>query len=631
MKKIKIASFILVLLTLGSCKKYLDIVPDNVATLEYAFRMRSVAEKYLFTCYSFMPNLGGMQENPALFSADELWMAPHYNWEVRRIGLGEQNVNSPLFNYWDGSANAEGLWVAISQCNVFLENIVTVPDMRDDEKLRWSAEVKFLKAFYMFSLLRNYGPIPIMKENIAITAPGDEMRVLRRPVDEVFDYIIQLIEEAELNLPNKVMDEHTEYGRITLPIALGYKAKILVYAASPLFNGNPDFAGFVNVDGTHLFSTAVNPEKWRKAADAAKEAIDLAHSLGYKLYEFEKTVTTQNLAPAILAEMNIRGTLTERWNEELLWVNPNSTTAGFQAWLQPRALNASQISSSTPNGSIGVPMKIAALFYTKNGVPIEEDLSWNYNTRFNLRTATANEKYYIKQGQQTAEFNFDREPRFYGSLGFDRGIWYGHGKYDGNTANWLELKVGEYGGKREAGYHSTTGYYAKKLVNYTNTSPTANVYTAVDYPWVMLRLGDLYLLYAEALNEIDGPSAEVYTYLDKIRTKASLPGVVEAWSQSSRNPLKPTTQAGLREIIQRERAIEMAFEGERFYDLRRWKTAPNELNKPITGWDVDQENVSNFYRQKTLFNQTFSFKDYFWPIKESSLIVNKNLVQNPGW
>ena len=147
----------------------------------------------------------------------------------------------------------------------------------------------------------------------------------------------------------------------------------------------------------------------------------------------------------------------------------------------------------------------------------------------------------------------------------------------------------------------------------------------------MLRLGDLYLLYAEAMNEVNGPSPEVFQYLDLIRAKGGLPGVKESWSNFSRNPSKFSKKEGLREIIRRERSIEMAREGERFWDLRRWKDAPLELNKPITGWDVDQEKAEDYYREKVLFNQTFSLKDYFWPIREHDLIVNKNLVQNPGW
>jgi hypothetical protein len=138
-------------------------------------------------------------------------------------------------------------------------------------------------------------------------------------------------------------------------------------------------------------------------------------------------------------------------------------------------------------------------------------------------------------------------------------------------------------------------------------------------------------LYAEALNEADGPGPEVYKYIDTVRARAGIPSVEDAWTNYSRDPSKFKTQAGLREIIHRERLIEMAFEGKRFWDLRRWKEAAEELNEPITGWDINQSSPEGYYRERVIFNQTFSTKDYLWPINESELLGNYNLVQNPGW
>jgi hypothetical protein len=146
-----------------------------------------------------------------------------------------------------------------------------------------------------------------------------------------------------------------------------------------------------------------------------------------------------------------------------------------------------------------------------------------------------------------------------------------------------------------------------------------------------MKLNDLYLLYAEALNEVSGPSEEVYTYINKIRARAGLQTVQASWSVYSNNPTKYTTQAGLREIIQRERSIELMFEGQRFWDLRRWKTATTELNKPITGWDLFQESPEGYYREQLIYNQTFRLRDYLWPINENALLANPALVQNPGW
>src|SRR5690606_34906513 len=116
-----------------------------------------------------------------------------------------------------------------------------------------------------------------------------------------------------------------------------------------------------------------------------------------------------------------------------------------------------------------------------------------------------------------------------------------------------------------------------------------------------------------------------------IRERAGLEGVLDSWRKYSRLTNKPTTKDGLREIIHRERTIEMAFEGQRYWELRRWKTAMEELNQPITGLDVDQETTEAFNRQRVIFDQSFSWKDYFTPLRENDLLENKNLAQNPAW
>lgn len=633
-----IIKYFLLLVTavlIGSCNKYLDIVPDNVADLSYAFRLRTTAERYLASCYSYIPRFGNKYYDPGLFGSDELWLSNDKadrwpNWE---LALGKQNASSPIISFWNGGNGGSDLWEAVSQCNIFLENIGSVPDMQEYEKKEWKAEVKFLKAYYYFLLLRSYGPIPIMKENISVSASGENVRVFRQPIDSVFNYIVGLIDEAAEDLPIQLRNESSEYGRITLPIALGYKAKILTYAASPLFNGNHDYANFKNEEGVPFFNQEYTREKWEKAVQALTDAVYLAELQGYKLYEFQPSRETQGITDTLKTTLTLRGIITDRWNNEIIWANPNSVSnvASLQEWTQPKALTEDQKIYSTPNGSIGVTMNMVKLFYTHHGVPIDQDKTWDYNNRFKLEIAGPEDKYYIKEGQMTAKLNYDRGPRFYADLGFDRGVWYGQGNYDQENPYWLKLRIGEFGGKTQTGWHAVTGYYAKKLINYTNHNSSRSEYESINYPWPLLRLGDLYLLLAEALNELDGPGPEAYKYLDKIRARASLPGVLESWQKYSNEPNKPKTKKGLREIIHRERTIEMAFEGERFWDLRRWKTAPSILNQPITGWDVDQSTAEGFYRVQYLFNQKFQLKDYFWPIADHELIVNKNLVQNPGW
>ena len=182
------------------------------------------------------------------------------------------------------------------------------------------------------------------------------------------------------------------------------------------------------------------------------------------------------------------------------------------------------------------------------------------------------------------------------------------------------------------GWFSITGYLAKKVVNYNNIVPESwNSYSVENYPFPIIRLADLYLLYAEALNESGAPLSEIYDWIDVVRARAGLKGVVESWTNYSKTPDKVTTREGMRKIIQQERLIELAFEGERFWDLRRWKLLQKYSNKPVRGWNVEGATTSDYYVPTVIFQREFTYKDYLWPISENDLIVNDNLVQNPGW
>jgi hypothetical protein len=631
MKKLFIYICAIGLFSTSSCEKsYLDIVPDNIATIENAFTRRANAERFLFSVYSYMPQHSNFAQNPAFTSGDEFWLHENYitpGWEITR---GNQNVVDPYLNYWQGTRGARDLYQAISDANVFLDNIDMVPDLEQFEREQWIAEVKFLKAYYHFYLIRMYGPIPLKKVNLPINAGVQEVKVPRDPVDEGFDYVVQLLDEATPHLPTQIFSEASELGRITQPIALAVKAYVLVTAASPLFNGNQDYANFTNSDGTLLFNPTFEIEKWEKARDAAREAIDAAESNGHRLYYYSQSGRQYDVSEEIRVQMNIRNSVTESWNDEVIWGNSNSMTNNLQRQSTPRGLDPARRANAGARGNAAVPLKVAEVFYTENGVPINEDRTWDYGDRFELREGTEDEQYYIEQGYTTAAFNFEREPRYYADLGFDGGVWYGQGRYDDTDTWFVSAKKGDPASNVTQQTFNVTGIWAKKLVNYLNTFEV-NTYTVEMYPWPVMRLGNLYLLYAEALNEVQGPSNEVYQWLDLIRDRAGLEGVVESWVNYSINPNKPANQDGLREIIHQERLIELAFEGQRYWDLRRWKKATEELNEPITGWDIEQRTAEGYYRERFIFDQAFSLRDYLWPIRENELLANKNTVQNPGW
>lgn len=628
MKTYKILTLTAVLLlgSLSACKQYLDVVPDNVATIDNAFANRHEAEKYLFTCYSYLPRNGDLGDDPGMVGGDELWRFENEGGFFS-LAKGLQNIVSPLGDRW------VNYFRAIHDCNIFLENIGKVADIEQTERERWIAEVKFLKAYYHFTLIKMYGPIPLLKENAPTDVSADEAQVNRDPVDSCFNYVVELIDEAQADLPETIIDPAREMGRITRPAALAIKAKALVTAASPLFNGNTDQAQLINPDGTVLFNLEYSEAKWEAAVQACKEAIDACEAAGMKLYEYLPAFNQYDLTDTIMTQLSIRNSITERWNSEIIWGNTMSWSAGLQALVTPR-MDPSNLDITAIHGVLSPPLHIAEMFYTDKGVPISEDKTWDYDRRYDLRTAEAGDRLYIRNGYTTAGLNFDREPRFYASMGFDGGVWYGQGRYDDkNDVNlfYLEAKYRQRNGFGKPGFESITGYFLKKIVHYQNVIGTGNNYSTNNYPFAVMRLADLYLLYAEALNEWQGPGPEVNKYVDLIRERAGLEPVAVAWSNYSTNPGKPGSQTGMREIIRQERLIELAFEGQRFWDIRRWKTAADVLNSPIRAWDLQQVNARDYYRPTVVFNQSFGQKDYFWPIRERDINNNRGLVQNLGW
>lgn len=622
--------------SMGGCKKYLDVVPDGVATIENAFTLRATAERYLFTCYSYMPDNGSFNTNPGFASSGEIWyMFPSKDvtttfWNIAR---GGQNVNAPLGNYWEGTSGGTALFIALRDCNIFLDNIHKVPDMDNFEKDKWKTEVLFLKAYYHFLLVRSYGPIPLVKKNLPIESDRESVQVYRDPLDSCFNYIVELLDQviASDRVPDKIDGtEAADLGRVTKAMAHAFKAKVLVTAASPLFNGNPDYTGVKDNKGRAIFP-AYSGEKWVQAAAACKAAIEFCHGIGFELYKYNNVL--EQLAPPLKVQADLRGAVSDKetTNREVIWHNTNSRAGDIQRWAMCNIKTVT--SGSGPKGIIAPPIKMAEMFYTQNGLPIDQDNTWDYANKNVLKKATDIDSFYIGTNEECTRLHYNREPRFYASLAFDRGIWYGN--WDANYAQddiaYIKARKGEAAARQGISNYSITGYWVKKLVAIATTTNKDGAMTTVQYPWPELRLADLYLLYAEALNELNGPSPETYLWIDKVRERAGIPTVEVAWSTYAKENARHTTKDGLRSIIQQERANELAFEGHRFWDLRRWKTAHLELVGPVKGWDIEQKDAASYYKEVILFNQSFSMREYLWPISIKELLRNKNLVQNAGW
>lgn len=654
MKSIIKNSICLIFASLVMSCNYLDVVPDNIPTLDDAFANRYTAEQYLATCYWGLPKAAGWDQNPAFLGSMEIIMNSNFRTSGgMRHALGEDNPTSPVINYWGSTATAiRSLYAGIRECNTFLDNIGSVQDLKSDERDRMIDEVKTIKAWMHFYLITYYGPICPLRESTPINTSTTGIRVYREKIDDCFAYVLELLEEVIESdaLPDRITNRTTELGRFTQAVPYALKARVLTYWASDLFNGNTDYSAFRDHNGEPFFNQVKDPSRWNLAADACMKAIEVCLANDIRLYQTEDYMQTKPMSDTTLLINTIRSSVSDQQNTnvELIFGNTGYPSgANVQRHCLPR-FEAGSAANATSR--LAVPLHIVDLFYSSNGLPLEDDQSWleneKYNTRFEtLRVGDDAHRYVIQPGETTSQINFDRELRFYAALGFDRGKWYGNHynnePNDDAEAMFPMARYSEFSNRVANNEYNATGYWAKKLVNLNTRWRDANELTYLSYPYPDMRFADLLLLAAETINEStpgdDNVAAnpEVYTYVDMIRERAGLEGIVETYEKYaiSDKKNKPETKGGMREIIRRERKVELSLEGQDYWDRKRWKTAHLELNRNIEGWNVTAEDPSPsaYYVPTTVYTQRFTLRDYFAPIPESDLINNPQLVQNPGW
>lgn len=628
------------------CSDYLDIVPEKTQELDLLFERKEQAYKALATCYTYLPKYDDIYGSNVLLS-DEMATPLGQMTDAVRVMRGMQSVNSPYMSLWTGYNGGEyqnSLFEAINNCNILIENINDVPtgSMPLQEQEEWKAEAIFLKAYYHFLLFQAYGPIPIIDKNISIEAPIEEMRVPRKSVDECVDYIVTTIDSAMINLPE--YSETTELGRVNKIIAAAIKSRVLLYAASPLYNGNSAYYGnFKDQDGELLFNPNYNKELWKEALEAADTAINLALKNNHAIYySTDADIPKGDLGayngnsffyPKSLVKniYHYRLMFTKKWNEELLWGHSQPVTS----WYQIQATALVKDTAETNEAAwqwLSPSLRMAELYYTENGLPIEADKNFDYADRYKLTTVSKNyESHRALAGSRIPELHLYREPRFYASMCFDQGAYRARDKVT-NLNMRKDMKPG--GRQGSSNDYLVTGYALQKYINPSSSGKSYD--NLIKYPWPLIRLGELYLNYAEAYNEYYGPDQDVYEAINKLRLRVGLPQVEDVWSDA--NYVRPEYQNAhleqdkLREIIQQERLIELSFEGHRYNDLRRWKMADKYLNTPIMGWNVDEQEVEKFTELREVSERQFiSPRDYLQPIKLEEIIRNPNLVQNPDW
>ena len=457
MKNILITLSFLLLLT--SCE-YLDVVPEGKATQDDIWKTTQQAEKYRYYMRTYMPNLIGYDWSPDQFAGDDMitgGVGTTYWFSSKSLIYGEENANVTYFGRWAPYSTSGGtnydIYRGIRYAFYLLDNVYKVPAISPENAARYAGEAWYLIGYYHQLLLEYYGPIILVKRYIPNDAPDSEIFVPRSPYDECVKYIAECYDKAAELLPETVID--TELGLPTRMSALSYKARLLLYAASPLVNGNSDYVGFDNHDGTPLMNTTYDPEKWKKAMEAAAEAISVAEKFNSELGRQNFMLYTSadsSLPNDERGRRNYRDAFTkEHWNG-LEFIEAKGDRGGCQTLQQlmgPRPI-ANNMSLGWKTTSVPT-MEAVEMYYTKNGLPWEDDPE-----------TKDIDPYAYNAEAGTVNLHLYKEPRFYASVGYDRGTY----EIDGKEIT-LYLRGGELHGstlKETDEYQSCTGYLCQKWI-----------------------------------------------------------------------------------------------------------------------------------------------------------------------
>ncbi|MEE1945024.1 RagB/SusD family nutrient uptake outer membrane protein [Pedobacter sp. KR3-3] len=611
MNKLKYIFLIVALITISNtgCKKFLDVVPDERPTEDDAFKDPIVAENFLYSCYSFIPNPRASATSLDFMTSDEVVTAFEHE-TFANFPKGTYTASNPVITYW------APLYKGIRTCYILLQNIDKVPGLPDYKKADYKAQANFLIAYYHFLLVRMYGPVVIIR-NIKDVESSPDTYDARNTYDECVNFIVEKFDESAAVLPTTRTDNN-EYGLATKIAAKSLKSRMLLYAASPLFNGGGGlqasfYANFKDTEGKQLISSTYDKEKWKKAIDATKEAIDLAEANGAVLYS---NSTVAGL-PSNQTQKDLRYTFVDKTSKELLWVDTRREGIyDFQNKSTPY-LNPGAYDGVSPT------LAMVETFYSANGLPIDKDPAFNYSGRYNIATGPLG---------NTLSLNLNREPRFNAWIGYHNS-YYEIKRANNVTQVQLQFRKNDaHGIQTRSNNYPPTGYLNKKGVNPqfgAGQTQEAQPTIAESYPWPIIRLAELYLNYAEALIEYNQNLPLAKTYIDKVRTRAGIPTIDVAWAPIG----GANDQATLRSIVRQERSIELYMENHRFWDLRRWMDAERFLGVKAKGMNIQGTTDIDFFKVTEIsFPRVFrSPAFYLMPIPIAEINKDNKLVQNPGY
>lgn len=573
----------MLLLTAVSCTDSYEGTPVNMFTEDYLFSRTDsngvVARQFLNRIYWYMRNgHNGVNGDYLDAASDDALSVNSGDPDVYKLAVGRYSASStiPSDMIW---TDPYGL---IRRVNILLNGIDVVPfnttyiDALGNARplnVSMKAEARFLRAYFYFELMKRYGGIPIIGDKVYDL--NENIELPRSTFEQTVKYIVSELDAIKddlrsLPLPDAAANAHV----VTTQAAQALKIRVLLYAASPLFNEKPvesgnELVGYATYDR----------ERWKTAADAARSFMNAYGTDGGPL----------GLDP------NFKDVFTNWYDntihKEMIFFRENDSNTSIETANGPLGLSGAK----QGNGRTNPTQNLVDAFLMKDGYFInEEGSAYEYDPQHPYD---------------------NRDPRLEYTIIH-------------NGTNWLNNTMQTWqGGANDplGSSYSLTSYYMRKFMG---NFESGSEYQATLHNWVMFRYAEILLNFAEAENEyLSSPSQDVYDAIIALRKRAG----IEAGNDNLYGLRDDMSQADMRKVIQNERRIELAFEEHRYWDIRRWRLAEMIYAQPVKGMFITTSLTGTTYIPQDVLTVDWDNKRYLYPIPYSEVIKNKNMVQNPNW
>lgn len=582
------------LFTAVSCTDGYEPEPVEQVSIDFVFsRTDSLgmnAVKFLNNIYGALQNGHNRVDGDYLDAAsDDAISVNASDPEIYRLSVGRYSASTLI----KSDMRWKDYYKGIRKANILINHIDVVPFMltyinaKGEKKplnATMKAEARFLRACFYFELVKRHGGVPLMGDEVPIL--GDDLEIPRSTFAQCVKYMVDELDEIKDDLRTNPMPDFDQYSHApTREACMAMKARILLYAASPLYNERPIEAG------NELIGYATyDKERWNDAAKAAKAFLDEYGPTGNGAYG--------------LTELVIKDGKPEKDFRDVFLGFYNITSNPEVIFYRPSGNNTSVESANGPLGFSGERFGKGRTIPTQNLVdafPMKDGMFAGQGSQYTLNQSNPYE---------------NRDPRLDYTVLHHGSSWLNYT---------LDTSLGGTNNPSGSAEYSKTSYYMCKFMGKFSE---ATGYSNRIHLWVMYRYAEVLLNYAEAENEhLSVPSTDVYDAIIALRKRAG----IEAGSKDLYGLKENMTQKEMREVIQNERRIEMAFEEQRFWDIRRWRIAEEIFKKPLKGVEIRMIRGDATFNEVDVLKTTFDVKRNFYPIPYTEVVKNENMIQNPNW